>query len=596
NGHKRNRSFSDNLVLEEAEEGGIVVADIKDDSLAAARGLKEGDEIVGATIFFDNLKKDDVVKLLKMTEPYNANMKVHTKHGQNAPGPVDVGYNKLFNSKIKKYLRPQQSLDGSLTLPGTRVNGINTRLNKKLKNTGTNVSLPNLSDPDVLNLQGPNLKGGIKDPASTYKWPSMNITSPNTQIQGPDLDIDAGMKTPKLNLSSPTFKGGINTPDSDINLPKADLKGPDLDFGPKVKGPDLDIDADMKTPDLNFSAPKIKGGFNTPDLDVSLPKADLKGPNVDLKSPNLDLKTPTLDIDAPRGKFKKSSLKMPDFGLSGPKTSNINGDFDMSFSNTQSHDVKLPKGNADLSTPGIEGPNVDMKRPKVDIPDIDLEVPGGTLKRPKFKLPSFGTSQKKPKGPDLDMDAKIKTPNIDKSAPKIKGSFGVPETDLDLKSPKLPGDIDLSAPQVQSNIKGPSFDVNKSQVKAGSQKATRSKPDLNMDTGDGIPNTDCSVPQVKGAISTPKLDMSSPKGDFAFNISDLDLDGPDSNLMSSSLKPSFTSPKMSHLDRDMDLNISPPKAGINATVPSLRGEITDPDLNVSLPNAPHIEAPHANVS
>ena len=38
-----------------------------------------GDEIIGATIHFDKLKKNEVLRVLKLIEPYDENMKVLTK-------------------------------------------------------------------------------------------------------------------------------------------------------------------------------------------------------------------------------------------------------------------------------------------------------------------------------------------------------------------------------------------------------------------------------------------------------------------------------------------------------------------------------------
>ncbi len=65
-------------------------------------------------------------------------------------------------------------------------------------------------------------------------------------------------------------------------------------------------------PDLNLntSAPKLNAGLSGPDI-------DLNGPNADFKLPKTDFTLP--DIDKPSGKFKMPTLKMPKFGVSGPK-------------------------------------------------------------------------------------------------------------------------------------------------------------------------------------------------------------------------------------------------------------------------------------
>lgn len=54
--------------------------------------LFTGDEIVGATIHFDKLKKDDVAMLLEIIEPYDTNMTVLKKQDLKAylRSPEDV--------------------------------------------------------------------------------------------------------------------------------------------------------------------------------------------------------------------------------------------------------------------------------------------------------------------------------------------------------------------------------------------------------------------------------------------------------------------------------------------------------------------------
>ncbi|KAJ8418299.1 hypothetical protein AAFF_G00140080 [Aldrovandia affinis] len=131
NGRSRTRSFSENIVLDDSEKGGVVIADIRDVSFADRSGLKEGDEIVGATIHFDHLKKNDVMALLKLIEPFDNNMQVLTKQDlktsmslsslhTNTKVPEDMlkdSYNKLFQTKVKKFIKPDSSLSSTIEDP-----------------------------------------------------------------------------------------------------------------------------------------------------------------------------------------------------------------------------------------------------------------------------------------------------------------------------------------------------------------------------------------------------------------------------------------------------------------------------------------------
>ncbi|KAG5855048.1 hypothetical protein ANANG_G00044770 [Anguilla anguilla] len=115
--HSRSKSFSDSLVLEDVDKGGVIVKSIRADS-STDIGLKEGDEIIGATIHFDKLKKDEVLRVLKLIEPYDENMKVLTKESLKASvssgilnnsiaSPKEMledSYSRLFHSKMTAHI------------------------------------------------------------------------------------------------------------------------------------------------------------------------------------------------------------------------------------------------------------------------------------------------------------------------------------------------------------------------------------------------------------------------------------------------------------------------------------------------------------
>jgi hypothetical protein len=165
--------------------------------------------------------------------------------------------------------------------------------------------------------------------------------------------------------------GKVNVPT--LKKPKVDLNAPDLDInGPsgKLKMPKFGLSGKMpKSTKLNLKSPKIKGGIDSPDMHL---------PDADLKAPKLDVNPPELDINASPGKFK-----MPKFrGLKRPDV-DIDGD--------------------------LEGPDIN-----INTPTANLKGHKTGLKMPDLKMPDFGLS-----GPNVVYDL----PNIDLSAPKLKGRF-----------------------------------------------------------------------------------------------------------------------------------------------------------------------------
>ncbi|XP_051775142.1 neuroblast differentiation-associated protein AHNAK isoform X13 [Erpetoichthys calabaricus] len=613
---KRSRSLSDSLILEDSEDGSVVVKDISDAGVADSSGIKEGDELVGATIYFDTLKKDDVLKLMKLTDQYNAQMKVITKRPKVTPDVAwespnisirrpeamlrNSTYDKLFNNKIKKHLKLSSSCENIFSEPDIHSSGLKDNFNAdfnepkmNLKGPKVNVNLPegslegptsfdihsagnvklkgpdssfdgSLKTPDI-HFGGPNIKGGINVPDIDLKMPKADIKGPHIsmpsfgggKVKGPELNMDGKLNSPDVDISAPDIKGGFHAPDIDVNMPKADIKGPKFHLpsfgGGKVKGPELNVDGKVNTPDVNLSTPDIKGGIHAPDIDLKMPKADIKGPTFSLpsfgggkvKGPELDvdgkINTPDLDISAPD---IKGGFHAPDIDVNMPKADIKGPKFHLpSFGGGK---VKGPELNVDgkVNTPDVNISTPDMKG-GIHAPDIDLKMPKADIKGPKFNLPSFGGG--KVKGPELDVDGKMNTPDVHISAPDIKG--GVHAPDIDLKMPK-------------ADIKGPKFHL--PSFGGGKVKG----PELDVDGKMNTPDVDISAPDIKGGVHAPDIDLKMPKAD---------IKGPKFNL------PSFGGGKVKGPELDVDGKMNTPDVDISA--PDIKGGVHAPDIDLKMPKA-----------
>ncbi|XP_023990787.1 uncharacterized protein [Salvelinus sp. IW2-2015] len=237
-GHRRGRSLSEGLMLEESEKGGLVISSVIGGS-SGNHGLKEGDEIVGATINFDQLSKDDVLKILKLMDDngFDEKVQVLTKNNlSKSMGTLDSikapdemlkdSYNRLYNAKINRFMTDDS--------PG---------------------------QPAGAGERGSH-NGQVKGKGPGPLWDKPKVKDP----KGPDVGIDEDLDGPDLSLSSSKLK----RPDLDVGSPSGKLKMPSFkmpDFGfsgPDVQGPDFEV----KNPDLDLSAPKFKGGISPPDLDL----------------------------------------------------------------------------------------------------------------------------------------------------------------------------------------------------------------------------------------------------------------------------------------------------------------------------------------
>uniref|UniRef100_A0A4W3GGI2 PDZ domain-containing protein n=1 Tax=Callorhinchus milii TaxID=7868 RepID=A0A4W3GGI2_CALMI len=68
-------------------EDGIFIKDVEKNSPAGKSGIvKEGDQIVSATIYFDNMRYEDAQKLLQSVDQHTVGLKLHRKGERLSPG------------------------------------------------------------------------------------------------------------------------------------------------------------------------------------------------------------------------------------------------------------------------------------------------------------------------------------------------------------------------------------------------------------------------------------------------------------------------------------------------------------------------------
>ena len=470
-------------------------------------------------------------------------------------------------------------------------------------------------NPDI-DLNSPNVKApdtNIDLPSGKINWPTLKKPKFGT-LKGPKADLDADLSAPDVHLSAPNIEGGLDTPDLDCGLPNADVKGLDVD----LNGPDLDtpdgklkfpsfklptfkglhakgpeLDTDLKPPvieaqDLSLSAPKIEGGIDALDSNISLPRADLKGPDVDLQAP---------EFGASTGKVKMPKLKFPTFGLSGPRVKGPNVDADLRSPELDLSlpgvDAEPPKANLtapdfNLEAPKIKGgiaapdwnlktPDVDVKTPDVDVktPDVDIDAPG-KFKMPSFKLPKWSIGGPKAQLPDAELttpgvsvpDVDVNLPAADVKAPKWK--LSAPTFKGDLDAPDINAKGDLGLPKAGPSLQAPDLNLKAPDLSLSSP---------NIDGNFSVPNIDTKVP--KAQLEAPGVDINLPKANL--NGPDAQLNKPAFNSSLGDFKFPFKLPKFGHSQSEVEVPSLHPsaEAGINAPKVNI-GNITA-DANMSAP-------------
>ncbi|XP_064180521.1 neuroblast differentiation-associated protein AHNAK-like isoform X2 [Anguilla rostrata] len=623
--HSRSKSFSDSLVLEDVDKGGVIVKSIRADS-STDIGLKEGDEIIGATIHFDKLKKDEVLRVLKLIEPYDENMKVLTKESLKASvssgilnnsiaSPKEMledSYSRLFHSKVQRFLNREPFVCDAAKTSDVKIGDLNSQL---------------LVQGTRLHLDGPSFKSDIAGP-------SQNLS--NMIAQTPQVDIDAKWSGPKIQDTKALEDSSFSVPDFSKSCPM-----PPMGLSSKLKEPDLEdnvkcLEVNLSGPnsessdmDLNMKIDSIKGGDNVSGIDIlddstHRPELDLKATDVDLKSPSKkctyqtlpkfgmsgpNVKGPEMDIDGDQETpglncsspkilkenntpqfgvdLPKADLNSPKFSLSGPKVKGPDFGIDAGLK-TPDLNLKAPKIKGGIKAPdiGLNLPNADIKGTglNVDVPNVNLKSPSQKFKFPT--LPKFGISGPKLKHPEMDIHGDLETPDMNLSPRTIKGEMNVPQLGADLPNadfniPKL----DMKTPDLAINAPSGKFAIPKFNLSGPKVKG----PDFGIDAGLKTPDLNLKAPKIKGGIKAPDIGLNLPNADI--KGTGLNVDVPNVNLKSPSQKfkfptlPKFgiSGPKLKHPEMDIHGDLETPD--MNLSPPIIKGEMNVPQLGADLPNA-----------
>lgn len=626
--HMRGRSLSDALSLEESDQGTVVISGVRHPE-QVDHELQEGDELVGATINFNKLTKQEVIDILKRMEPYDDKIQVLTKTRRKTLSKslesldqihrtpermLNDCYNKLYNSKIKRFIRdgaegihaggsaePQSGLKVSARNDsGLPRLGVDFSLNRKHQDDeesfsgdltkGGNHNLPplGLSQPSVSRIQTPGVKAGnsqlshqdIRSSAALPSIPGLDsgdIRLPDSQApEGPHIGLNRAVVAPnKQGISGPALDVpdmDVEGLDRDLNMPKSKVS----DFlGPEVSSPSGH--AGQYSKEQKLLGLNLNSNYDSPDLSAASP-----GPRPHVDIQRLEVTAPckprisvsSLDLDSQSGQ-----LDMPKFGIRdqagtdvktldlGLKSPQIKGDVpNVSLLGHKGKGVDLsPK----YKPPKFQMPKFNL--PDVDIPDLkDFDGPDVKLQGPDLDVPSGRVS--------VDLNSppgKLKFPKFKLfgTLPKKSSggdlSAGLKTPELNLKSPKVRGDLDLDAPNLKwqaPNVKN-SFDI-----------------DANS------PDASLKAPRVKGGLEDPDLsgtDLKSPNWE---------VDGPKGKFRMPKLKlPTFKGPEIDGTLDHPDLDISPPDfklKGPKADLPNF--DMKAPKIKMPTFNEPDVIGPHVS--
>ncbi|XP_059497677.1 neuroblast differentiation-associated protein AHNAK isoform X3 [Stegostoma tigrinum] len=599
---------------------GIFIKDVVQNSPAGKSGvMKEGDQIVSATIYFDDMGYEEAQKILETVDRHTVGLKLHRKGEKLSPGGSyswnperleatspdavlsgdDEDYQRIFRTKIKPHLKSEDGSEASDQ--GDRTS--NVHITRKVITRTIHTSGPTvIMDTDI---QNPEFK--IKVPR--YE----QVTNERSEPKLETSEMDVGVNLPGTEVLKLQMGDGQRTTRTMhiVKTKVVEVTGPDMEHGQAtfhmpqlniagggrtMQTTDLDYKAGMtnvKDPviDINTSGAKtvIASPNTDADLNVSGNGDNLKGPKIDGQKLKVQLEGSGFNTQDGKLNIK---MKTPNISVSG---SDVNTN---TWTKTEAPDLNIgmnvPEADIKISGPRTEG--------NVEIPAVDLNVGRGAteIKSTNFNFPGIRYKTREPdfnlegKGakatvnvPDIEVESGIKSPTFNKTGFTISGpKVTMPDISLEQKGPQvgLP-DINLQVDSKGLNLNTSDSQVGIKQPDIREKELKFSVPSMNMPTADtdlnlkvsigkGDHSTDLPLANIKGEIKEPKIDIETdiPDTDIRWQSTNSDLKGP-------KIKGDVHIP-------DVDLNVRGGSSKIKG--PNLKM----PDLSIS---GPKIKKPDINL-
>nr|XP_035969512.1 protein AHNAK2 isoform X1 [Halichoerus grypus] len=488
----------------------------------------------------------------------------------------------------------------------------------KIKGQLPKVQMPSLKMPKV-DIKAPQVdfkaaQVDIKGPKLDLKGAKGEASAPDVEVSLSSVEVDAQVPDAKVEADLSLGEKEVVTRDSKFKMPK--FKMPSFSASVPSKSLEASVDASLPEVQAEISMPSIQADVKTSDVTIELPSADLdvKTASVGLKLPEGQVPEGELQEPSDRGRLKghlpkllMPSIKMPKVDLKAPQV-----------------DIKGPKLDLKGAKGEVSAPDVEVSLPSVE---VDAQVPGAKVeadlslgdkevatrdskfKMPKFKMPSFGTSvPSKDLGTSVDVSvpkvgAEATLPSLGGEVRAPEGAVQVPTADIDLPG----GELEVSLPEGEVAVSGLKGKAEGFKIKGQLPKVPM--PSLKMPTVDiKAPQVDIKVPQVdikgpkldlkgaKGEVSAPDVEVSLPSVEVDAQVpgakveADLSLGDKEVATRDSKFKmPKFKMPSFGTSVPSKDLgtsvDVSVPKVGAEATLPSLGGEVRAPEGAVQVPTA-----------
>ncbi|XP_063167752.1 periaxin isoform X2 [Candoia aspera] len=480
---------------------GLFVKDVLKDSPAArVLSLQEGDQLLSARVYFDNIKYEDALQILKCAEPYKISFclkrvvpsaDVSRKLGTSVfevRGPkakmAKLNIQSLSSLKRKKKKkRKRMMMMMAKSLQEREAHGSEDLASGKPEITPVDVEF---SFPKFSKLRKSKSAGevAVTEPSPDRSLKVSSLESKRHKLKFPRLKVKeaavARVERAVAHLGTGLPKVGVELKEAD----RGGVEGKTFRFTipfPRTKKPKEE--AGTKT-EMGFQAPQVELNLPLPRMgpdDESL-KASTKAECLRIQGPQLGLPR----VEAALPKENASALEIHEgvlqTGLKLPTA-----------------EVAAPKVDVDLALPKLEcaAPEGAPKREgfRIKVPKFGISAEEAELKLPLMKAPALEMALRESREKAEDLEDKLKPgvamPSLGVVAPRVDLELPLPKGKTDTESPELLVKIPLvSLPKLGSKAQEEGGGKRKVEISAGKLE---------------IPKAD----EIKGSImQIPSLEIS----------------------------------------------------------------------------------------
>ncbi|XP_037357764.1 protein AHNAK2 [Talpa occidentalis] len=560
---------------------------LKGSSAAKLFNLREGDQLLSATIFFDDIKYEDALKILQYSEPYRVQFQIRRK----LPARQDEAQLSRGTQQgpagTKKQL--QVAPDGPPGTPAKTLEADSDQdrlLGRPDRARGRQPQKERLSWPKFQPGKGSRQLGPRRSRSSSEAQ-ELSPTHPCSEAPLPDThpQVDAtghmrGSHPDRPQSEAPKIKeakdgageaeGGWAAPAAG-KMPQSEgaAQVGAREWGHVVRGLADEASTDSKVSIIRLKMPsfgvwteqqsregaeeehksshgeRAEHGHQHRHKKQTAQDLSIQPPLAEVEDPTVQVAVKLPEGHVPEGDFAQAEMTA---GLKGhlPKV--------------KTGRLKMPKVELKAPQLDVKGPSMDLEGPKMTVscPDVDMSMArtqvdiqargnllegdlglGDTevtsrdskFKMPKFKMPSFGVSAPgKTEKASVEVDASLPQGQADVSWPPMQGGINAPDVNIKLLSAKV------DDPTVQEAMKQPEGHVPKGNFTQPEMGAGHKGHLPKVKTGSlKMPKVDFKVPQVDIKVPSvdlegPKVTVSCPKVDVSMASTEVDIQAPGVSL------------------------------------------------------------------